>query len=201
MAGKKDDNAEDMTMEEILASIRKYVTDDGGEESQGTPAPEDGSVIVPPPGAHFESEEEDEDPLELGEPIDSSPYQNVRQPQRATASQPQHRESIPSARPSVRPQQQASAALRGQRPSSAGMAQAGYSQQQPGRTAASAALSQLSQVAQAHQPVSQESPQQTVDQLFLELARPMVQAWLDRHLPGLVEEMVAREIDRIKRSS
>lgn len=37
----------------------------------------------------------------------------------------------------------------------------------------------------------------TLDQLFESLARPMIREWLDRNLPPMVERMVAREIERI----
>ena len=37
----------------------------------------------------------------------------------------------------------------------------------------------------------------TLDQLFASLARPMVRDWLDKHLPSMVEHMVAKEIERI----
>lgn len=37
----------------------------------------------------------------------------------------------------------------------------------------------------------------TVEGLVREMLRPMLKDWLDTHLPGLVETMVKREIDRI----
>ena len=42
---------------------------------------------------------------------------------------------------------------------------------------------------------------QTLDQLFATLARPMIREWLDRHLPTMVEKMVAKEIERMTRLS
>ena len=41
---------------------------------------------------------------------------------------------------------------------------------------------------------------QTLDQLFESLARPMIREWLDRNLPPMVERMVTREIERITKS-
>ena len=38
---------------------------------------------------------------------------------------------------------------------------------------------------------------QTLDQLFESLARPMIRDWMDRNLPPMVERMVAKEIERI----
>ncbi|MEW4468122.1 DUF2497 domain-containing protein [Parasphingorhabdus sp. JC815] len=37
----------------------------------------------------------------------------------------------------------------------------------------------------------------SLEDLTRDLMRPMLQKWLDEHLPGLVEEMVAREIRRL----
>ena len=42
---------------------------------------------------------------------------------------------------------------------------------------------------------------QTLDQLFATLARPMIRDWLDRNLPTMVETMVAKEIERMTRLS
>lgn len=37
----------------------------------------------------------------------------------------------------------------------------------------------------------------TLDRLMGDLARPLIQNWVDQHLPAIVEEMVSKEIDRI----
>lgn len=59
MAGKKDDN-EDMSMEEILASIRKYVTNEpSSEQGEHTPTeshdPE--SLVVPPKNVNYQRQD------------------------------------------------------------------------------------------------------------------------------------------------
>jgi uncharacterized protein len=38
---------------------------------------------------------------------------------------------------------------------------------------------------------------QTIDALVREMLTPMLKEWLDKNLPGMVEQMVQREIDRI----
>lgn len=40
---------------------------------------------------------------------------------------------------------------------------------------------------------------QTVEELIRDMLRPMLKAWLDQNLPGMVEEMVQKEIQRITR--
>lgn len=39
----------------------------------------------------------------------------------------------------------------------------------------------------------------TIDDLVRESLRPMLKAWLDEHLPGVVEAIVTREVERITR--
>nr|WP_246476352.1 DUF2497 domain-containing protein [Roseibium litorale] len=40
---------------------------------------------------------------------------------------------------------------------------------------------------------------QTVEDLIKEMLRPMLKAWLDQNLPGLVEQLVQKEIERVTR--
>jgi hypothetical protein len=40
-------------------------------------------------------------------------------------------------------------------------------------------------------------PQRSVEEFLAELIRPQVQAWLDAHLPELVQKMAAEEIARL----
>ena len=37
----------------------------------------------------------------------------------------------------------------------------------------------------------------TLDQLISDLARPMIQKWLDQHMTTIVEKMVAQEIAKM----
>ncbi|WP_417668912.1 PopZ family protein [Roseibium sp.] len=43
------------------------------------------------------------------------------------------------------------------------------------------------------------SQAQTVEELVKDMLRPMLKAWLDQNLPGMVEQMVKKEIDRVTR--
>jgi cell pole-organizing protein PopZ len=40
----------------------------------------------------------------------------------------------------------------------------------------------------------------TLDQVFYDLARPMIHEWLEKNLPGMVESMVMKEIERITKN-
>jgi cell pole-organizing protein PopZ len=41
----------------------------------------------------------------------------------------------------------------------------------------------------------------TLEDVAKELLRPLLQSWLDQHLPGIVEEQVRLEVERIARQS
>jgi uncharacterized protein len=64
-----------------------------------------------------------------------------------------------------------------------------------GETSASVsgAFSRLSETVKPAQP-------QTVEDLMKEMLRPMLKAWLDDNLPSLVERLVRTEIERVTRS-
>ena len=57
----------------------------------------------------------------------------------------------------------------------------------------------------AHSPVQDPNapgmpaPGRTLEDVVRELLRPMLKEWLDQHLPGIVQERVDEEVDRITR--
>lgn len=61
-------------------------------------------------------------------------------------------------------------------------------------TAAATAFSALAQTL-----VAQRGQSRTVEDLIQDMLRPMLKQWLDHHLPGIVEEMVRSEIERVTR--
>lgn len=66
--------------------------------------------------------------------------------------------------------------------------------------AARSSLAALSSVLARPQVETDAAPAvsgQTLDALVAALLRPMLKDWLDAHLPGMVEQMVAQEISRI----
>ncbi len=70
-------------------------------------------------------------------------------------------------------------------------------------SAAASAFAQLEQEMSAPaRPVSSAAPVSrggslTVEALVLEAVRPMLKDWLDRNLPGMVEDLVRSEIERV----
>jgi hypothetical protein len=76
------------------------------------------------------------------------------------------------------------------------------------KTSSTQAFSKLMEAAAAsnHQPhqkeesfVTSATAGVTLDHLIAEIARPMIKQWLDNHLPGLVESLVNKEIEKITR--
>jgi len=65
-------------------------------------------------------------------------------------------------------------------------------------SASVSALSQLNQTAHAEQPVS-TSKNEAVEKFLGDLVRPMLKDWLDKNLPRLVETIVQREIQSLKK--
>jgi cell pole-organizing protein PopZ len=61
------------------------------------------------------------------------------------------------------------------------------------RSSVSGAFSRLSETVKPAQP-------QTVEDLMKEMLRPMLKTWLDDNLPSLVERLVRTEIERVTRS-
>jgi len=63
--------------------------------------------------------------------------------------------------------------------------------------ASQAALAALTAMAKPRPEGSDADEAHPVESLVREMLRPMLKEWLDENLPGLVKEMVAREIARI----
>ncbi len=157
------------SMEEILASIRRIISEDG---DAATPAAEaepvleltqevdaEGNPVVP----------KAESPAPVPEPA----------PSLAEAPEPE-----PPAPPEPPPA--APPALVADGPAAA-------------TAAAFAALSEtLNPPKQAKAAPRESADGRTVEQLVEDLLRPMLQGWLDQNLPPLAERLVQREIERIR---
>ena len=65
-------------------------------------------------------------------------------------------------------------------------------------TAASAAFASVAEVAAALES-SRKSGAKSIETAAKEVMRPMIRAWLDANLPGIVERLVQREIERLAR--
>jgi cell pole-organizing protein PopZ len=189
--------ASEPSMEEILASIRRIISDESSaaapapEPAEPAPAPKAAAPVPPPPAPKPAAPapapvarkpepqiEEEPDVLELTEVVESAPRQDFRKLETADVmfrdSEPPMREPAPKYSPPP-------AALRDDQLLS-----------QHTSSAVSSAFGALTSSM-----FSGDS--RTVDQLVSEMLRPMLKTWLDDNLPSLVERLVRAEIERVSR--
>jgi cell pole-organizing protein PopZ len=222
----KSDHEEDMSMEEILASIRKFVTDNPTEDPHKQRVYKGDlteSVVIPPvnyalsraplenppprmaaPSSAIPTRQQEPEILNLRNPIPAGLSQDSayegREPTAAIQSQAYQEESIMTlTNPlgSKRPEK-----LGRQPAKSAHLPE--HEENLVSPQAMSASANSLSRLAQATKFAPKRSFSSladqrnvTLDQLIQDMIRPMIKQWIDTHLPSLVEEMVAKEIKRI----
>ena len=174
-------------MEEILASIRRIISEDGGEARDGKASKDAAPVaLAPKPKAPAEpAPRGGDDVLELTDVVDE--HGNVVALDDAV-------DRVPVAPGSAAPKKEAPAP-RPRKPLVSPSAE----------TAVSRALRQVGRAAppprpdQAAQRVTADG--RTIEDHVVEMLRPMLREWLDTHLPRIVERLVQRELDRIARRS
>jgi cell pole-organizing protein PopZ len=171
-----DESQKEPTMEEILASIRRIISEDDVEQSepieeedgfppQREPEPEPEIVAEEPPPPPPEPEPEPEPELEL-------------EPDPVPAPPAVEQEDVLELTDRIEPLQDIEPAL----------------VSDPTAAAAAAAFGHLS--------ASLLMPQdlRTLEDVVRELLRPLLKQWLDDNLPDIVEAQVQAEIERISRS-
>ena len=174
----------DPSMDDILASIRKIISDDEARTQVGDPPTRRDSPVVPPSPAAKDPGKGD-DVLLLTDLIEDPP---------GAESQPT---SIPLPRID---------------PASAPMSQHNNDTSEPliGSSVAGATTSAFERLNQAVQDsvppprASDSGPSlgqsgKTIEDMVKEMLRPMLKDWLDRNLPPIVERYVEREIVRLTR--
>jgi hypothetical protein len=188
-------------MEDILASIRRIISDDDGgeaaEEGDGAveqtadETPEVAAVAevaaVEDEPAEDEAAEDEDDILELTEVLDEAP-----EPEPDPEPEP---EDEPEPEPDLEPDFDAVAAIEPTNEAPADGDSAIVSDLAAFDAAAS--LSDLAGAVSDAKGVRMGSGHKTLEELVKELLRPMLKEWLDDNLPTLVECLVEREINRI----
>ena len=215
----------DPSMDDILASIRKIISDDearaqmtnqrtSGPQAPGQPARL--SVVPPPESPRPEPRSRSaghDDVLLLTEDLMEDP----KAPPRAADVVPppglQPRSEPPRPVEAVRPPEPprlAEAIVRAPEPARAPSVSLGPDSPLIDGSAAGAAADAFSRLSLAVQesvptPAAGDpgmmvgGKQQTIEDLVKEMLRPMLKDWLDRNLPGIVERYVEREIVRLTR--
>lgn len=185
-----ESTAHEPTMEEILASIRRIISEDDAPQEEAVAAPE------PEPAVSFEPdpvedafdaapaddlmEVEDDDVLELTEVSNAGSSVSMGD---LDIYEPEP-EPVPVAAPAPKPAPVAAAPAPA--PKAALVSDATAS------TAASAFGALTSALL-----VPKDG--RTLEDFMTDMMRPMLQQWLDAHLPAIVEEQVRLEVERISR--
>ncbi len=211
------------TMEEILASIRKIISEDGGPEE--TPAQEEAPVVEEPPVE--ETPVVEEEILELT-PADEADdvmelTEAMPEPEPAPAPEPEP-EPTPEPEPAPEPEPEPEAeeddiAFAEPEPApelepeveevveAAPEPEPEIEEATPEpeieddrllstdtEQATSAAFGAL-----ASSMLTSSGSNRTLEDLVAQMLKPMLKAWLDENLPGVVQELVKEEIERVAR--
>lgn len=191
-----DQTSQEPTMEEILASIRRIISEDDApaDEAKAEEAPEE--PAAPEPAASYEPEPEPEpqpeatyeapasepepedDALELTDRVDQVGDLDVYSPTTApAAAEPESAAYSPP-------------------PSSYEPVSQSDDDGLLSQTAATAAASAFGQLSAA---IGMPHTDRTLEDVVREMLRPLLKQWLDDNLPQIVEASVREEVERIAR--
>ena len=177
--------APEPTMEEILASIRRIISEDDApadaEPAAAAPAPEP----EPEPAPVAAAPEPQDDVLELTDRVEPAetvgdlavyPKEEPAPPPRAVEPEPPPPAPVAAAPPP---------------------APVAHEEALVSDSSAWAAASAFGNLSAA---IALPAEGRTLEDLTRELLRPLLKAWLDEHLPRIVEAKVAEEVERIART-
>lgn len=172
-----DQTAPEPTMEEILASIRRIISEDDAPKGEGAeaaaeaaPADDEDDVLELTERAHEEA------PAESGEEVMAPPEPEAPPVVEARPEPVREPEPVRAAEP---------------------VAPAPREEPLVSRRAATVAASAFRDLSSAAQPPRES---RTLEDIARELLQPMLRQWLDDNLPRIVETAVREEVERISRS-
>ena len=171
-----DQSSQEPTMEEILASIRRIISED---DAPAEPAAE---AAPPPPEPEPEPEPVEDDVLELTDPIAPEPEP---EPLETVGDIDVYSPPEPEPDPVYTPPPAAPVFNRDE-----------VADKLVGDTAASAAASAFGSLSSA---LLMPKDARTLEDVVRELLRPLLKEWLDQNLPRIVETKVEEEVQRIAR--
>ncbi|WGM31225.1 DUF2497 domain-containing protein [Brevundimonas sp. NIBR11] len=194
-----DTTAQEPTMEEILASIRRIISeDDTPAAAEAAPEPTPEPVVEPSPALmdatpsmqEPEPAVEEEEIFDLTDRYEAPAAQTIGDLDVTAPADPEP-EPFPTAfaepeRPAPAPQPVSEEAI-------------------VGASAAAASASAFAGLSAAFAKPAEPTPTggtgPTIDDLARSLLRPMLKDWLDANLPGIVEAAVRKEVERIARTA
>lgn len=189
-----DTTAQEPTMEEILASIRRIISEDDAPATEAAPAAEE-PVADPEPIAAVEAAPTtaEEEVLELTERYDAPAVESIGDLDVSAHHEPEPEPFPTSFEPAPEPVHHAAP-----EPAAPVEALVGAG---AAASAASAFAGLTASLARPEPATLVGGSGPTIDALARELLRPMLKEWLDANLPGIVEAAVRKEVERIARSA
>lgn len=193
-------NTQEPTMEEILASIRRIISEDGEEaKPAAAPAPEPAkarpvpapvkTAKAPPPVVVPAEAEEVEDVLELTEIV---PEEEPPPPAKAL---PAEDDVVMVERTPMKSAPRAPViAARARAPEAETETEEGLLSPEA-RNQASSSFLQLARSTL----VTEHPDSRSLESLVQDMLRPMLEDWLNQNLPEIVDRLVQQEIDRVSR--
>lgn len=187
-----DQSSQEPTMEEILASIRRIISEDDAPAADAAPeaesAPESAPAAAAPPP---EPEPEEDEVLDLVDPIPTPPPAETHgdldvfatpAPVAAAPAPEAEPEPEPVFTPAPAPKLAPTPSFEPERLIS--------------DNAAGAAASAFGSLSAA---IAMPKDSRSLEDVTRELLRPLLKAWLDENLPRIVEAAVEQEVQRIAR--
>lgn len=189
-----DTTAQEPTMEEILASIRRIISEDDAPATEAAPAAEE-PVADPEPIAAVEAAPAtpEEEVLELTERYEAPAVESIGDLDVSAHHEPEPEPFPTFFEPAPEPVHHAAP-----EPAAPVEALVGAG---AAASAASAFAGLTASLARPEPATLVGGSGPTVDALARELLRPMLKEWLDANLPGIVEAAVRKEVERIARSA
>jgi cell pole-organizing protein PopZ len=198
-----DPTAQEPTMEEILASIRRIISEDdappAAEAAPHTPAaapapPPAPAVVHAAPEPTIEEEDED-DVLELNEPA---------RPPRETHGDLDVFEKPKAVEPAPEPKVEIAPLKVAEPPPAPAYAPIvdesyDHSPAGGGLVSGQASAAAASHFGALSQSIAMPPTGRTLEDVVSDLLKPLLKDWLDEHLPSMVEQAVRDEVERISR--
>lgn len=179
-----EQTAQEPTMEEILASIRRIISEDDAPAAEA--APELPPVPVEP---------EDEDVLELTDAIEASaPLETHGDIDVYEPPAPE-----PEAAWTPEPEPEPAPAYSAPEPEPAPYTPPSYSAGDDDLIGAAAASATVSAFGRLEAALAMPAPGRTLEEVVRELLKPLLKQWLDDNLPRIAEAKVAEAVEKVLR--
>ena len=186
-----DADQQEPSMEEILASIRRIISEDGEDGEEEAVETEEEAVVEPEPveaaAEEGRAEDEDDGVLVLTDMVEESEEAEVAEDV-ADDEELVLEEVEPEAEPEPEPEPEAE-------PEPAAVDEDDALLSFEAEEQSAAAISGLVSAIGAGASVG--GGEKTLEQLTKELLRPLLKEWLDENLPGTVDRIVREEIERV----